>query len=80
MRSVGIPNLVTSISAPSLWLFVDRRRIYADIESVSGFEAIAEAHACAVESHTSRFGFIAARLLGQHQRGSICSRGARSLH
>jgi len=49
VRSVGIPALVTSISAPSLWLFVDHRRIYADIENVSRFEPMVEAHACAVE-------------------------------
>jgi hypothetical protein len=76
MRSVGIPNLVTSISAPSLWLFVDRRRIYDDIKNVLRFEPIVE-RTRALWRSTRRASVLSVPdCLGQRQRGSICLRAA----
>jgi hypothetical protein len=76
MRSVGIPNLVTSISAPSLWLFVDHRRIYDGIENVLRFEPIVE-RTRALWRSTRRASVLSVPdCLGQRQRGSICLRAA----
>ena len=69
MRSVGIPNLVTSISAPSLWLFVDHHRIYDDIENVLRFEPIVE-RTRALWRSTRRASVLSVPdCLGQRQRG-----------